>query len=339
MLLVRGGLVTGSRDYFFAELPPDGDLLGAFVKQYYAEGRPLPDEMLLPLEIPDQRLLELLLSEERGVPVRLLVPQAGERARLLDLAAANAQDAMQRRLIPPEPSAVLQDLQERLSLAQIPQRLECLDISTLQGEQPVGSLVAFSNGAPDKSGYRRFRIKGVAGQDDYAMLREVTLRHYGKEGQIRPDLLVVDGGRGQLNVVLEALKELGLGDLTVVGLAKAGMQPGREVRDRLFLPGRKNPLFLPANSPGWLLLLRLRDEAHRFAITYHRRRARKELVESVLDKIPGIGPVRRKRLWQHFANIEALKAASVEEVAGLPGFNRQVAERLKEGLAGGEGGM
>ncbi len=334
VLLVRGGLVTGSREYLFPELPPDGDLLGAFVKQYYAEGRPLPDEMLLPLEIPDQRLLEALLSEEKGAPLRLLVSQAGERARLLSLAAENARSALKRRRTAPEPGAALLDLKERLSLPRPPFRLECLDISTLQGEQPVGSLVAFSHGAPDKSGYRRFRIKGVAGQDDYAMLREVVLRHYGKEGQVRPDLLVVDGGRGQLNVVLQALKELNLENLSVVGLAKAGLQQGKEVRDRLFLPGRKNPRFLPANSPGWLLLLRLRDEAHRFAITYHRKRARKEMVESVLDRIPGIGPVRRQRLLQHFPNIEALKAATAEEVAAIPGFNQKVAEQLKEGLAG-----
>ncbi|MCL4500425.1 MAG: excinuclease ABC subunit UvrC, partial [Deltaproteobacteria bacterium] len=338
VLVVRGGLVSGSREYFFQELPPDGDLLGAFVKQYYAEGRPLPDEMLLPLEIPDQRLLEVLLSEEKGTPVRLLVPHAGERARLLSLASENAREAIKRRRTPPEPAAALNDLEERLNLPKPPSRLECLDISTLQGEQPVGSLVAFSNGLPDKSGYRRFRIKGVAGQDDYAMLREVVLRHYGKEGQVRPDLLVVDGGRGQLNVVLEALKELGLSDQMVVGLAKAGRQLGKEVRDRLFLPGRKNPRFLPANSPGWMLLLRLRDEAHRFAITYHRQRARKEMVESVLDRIPGIGKVRRRRLLQRFPNIAALKAATVEELAGIPGFNQKVAEQLKEGLAaGGEG--
>jgi excinuclease ABC subunit C len=332
VLVVRGGLVTGSREYFFPELPADEDLLGAFVKQYYAEGRPLPDEMLLPQEIEDRRLLEALLSEEKGAPLRLLVPQAGERLRLLDLAAENARAALKRRRTPPEPVAALHDLRERLSLPQPPGRLECLDISTLQGEQPVGSLVAFVNGAPDKSGYRRFRIKGVAGQDDYAMLREVTLRHYGKEGQIRPDLLVVDGGRGQLNVVLEALKEVGLSDLTVVGLAKAGMQQGREVRDRLFLPGRKNPLFLPANSPGWLLLLRLRDEAHRFAITYHRKLARKELVESVLDRIPGIGPVRRKRLLQHFPNVEAIKKATLDELEAVPGINQKVAESLRDWL-------
>ncbi len=333
VLLVRGGLVTGSREYWFPELPADGDLLGGFVKQYYAEGRPLPDEMLLPLEIPDQRLLEMLLSEEKGASLRLLVPQSGERARLLELAAENARAATKRRRQAPEPGAALLDLKERLHLTEPPGRIACLDISTLQGEQPVGSLVAFLNGVPDKSGYRRFRIKGVAGQDDYAMLREVVLRHYGKEGREQPDLLVVDGGRGQLNVVLQALKGLDLTDLTVVGLAKAGLQQGTEVRDRLFLPGRKNPLFLPANSPGWLLLLRLRDEAHRFAITFHRQRARKEMVESVLDKIPGIGKVRRQRLLQHFANIEALKAATVEELTAVPGLNRQVARQLKEGLA------
>jgi excinuclease ABC subunit C len=335
VLLVRGGLVTGSREYFFPELPVDGDLLGAFVKQYYAEGRPLPDEMLLPLEIPDQRLLEALLREEKGAPFRLSVPQAGERTRLLSLAAENARAAMKRRRVAPEPGAALLDLKERLSLPEAPARLECLDISTLQGEQPVGSLVAMSNGALDKSGYRRFRIKGVSGQDDYAMLREVVLRHYGKEGQVRPDLLVVDGGRGQLNVVLQALKELGLSELQVVGLAKAAEQQGKEVRDRLFLPGRKNPLFLPANSPGWLLLLRLRDEAHRFAITYHRRRARKEQVESVLDQVPGIGPVRRKSLLQHFANLEVLKAATLEELAAVPGFNRKVAENVKKLMSEG----
>ncbi len=227
--------------------------------------------------------------------------QSGERARLLELAAENARAAMQRRRTAPDPGAALLDLKEKLNLPQAPGRIECLDISTLQGEQPVGSLVAMVNGALDKSGYRRFRIKGVAGQDDYAMLREVVLRHYGKEGQVRPDLLVVDGGRGQLNVVLQALKELGLANLAVVGLAKAAVIQGKEVRDRLFLPGRKNPRFLPANSPGWLLLLRLRDEAHRFAITYHRKRARKEMVESVLDQIPGIGPVRRQKAVAAFS--------------------------------------
>ena len=192
---------------------------------------------------------------------------------------------------PPDPGAALSDLQARLKLPNLPARLECLDISTLQGSQAVGALAAFTDGVPDKSRYRRFKIRGVAGQDDYAMLREVVQRHYGKAGQELPDLLVVDGGRGQLNVVLKTLKEL---DLTltkfpVVGLAKATEAGGRAVRDRLFLPGRKNPLMPPANAPGWLMLLRLRDETHRFAVTYHRKRARKELLASALDEAPGIG--------------------------------------------------
>lgn len=334
VLLVRAGLVTGSREFFVRELPVDGDLLGAFLKQYYTEGRPLPDELLLPAEVPDRRLLEALFTDEKGAKVALLVTPGGDRARLLAAAADNARDALRRRRTPPDPGAALGDLQARLKLPQIPARLECLDISTLQGGQSVGALTAFTDGVPDKSRYRRFRIREVAGQDDYAMLREVVRRHYGKAGQDLPDLLVVDGGRGQLNVVLKTLKELYLAQIPVVGLAKAKEAGGRAVRDRLFLPGRKNPLLPPANAPGWLLLLRLRDETHRFAITYHRKRARKELLASTLDLAPGIGPIRKRRLLEHFTNMEAIKAATTEEIAALPGFNQKVAENLKEWLAG-----
>jgi excinuclease ABC subunit C len=227
---------------------------------------------------------------------------------------------------PPQDS--LKDLQERLRLTQEPRHLECLDISTLQGGQAVGALVAFTGGAPDKSGYRRFRIREVAGQDDYAMLREVVRRHYGREGQVLPNLLVVDGGRGQLRVVQQALEELGLGAVPVVALAKAGSVAGGKVRDRLFLPGRKNPKFLPESSPGWLLLLHLRDEAHRFAITYHRRRARQELLASGLSQVPGLGPVRRQRLLKRYGDLDKLKEASLEELAALPGFTRGVAQNL-----------
>jgi excinuclease ABC subunit C len=171
------------------------------------------------------------------------------------------------------------------------------------------------------------------------MLREVVTRHYGKAGRELPDLLVVDGGRGQLNVVLQTLTELALTKIPVVGLAKATEAGGRQVRDRLFLPGRKNPLLPPANAPGWLLLLRLRDETHRFAVTYHRKRARKELLASALQKAPGIGPVRRRRLLSHFPNLDAVKAATAEEIAALPGFNYKVAASLKEWLARAGQGM
>ncbi|MFZ2089330.1 MAG: excinuclease ABC subunit UvrC, partial [Desulfobaccales bacterium] len=355
IFLVRAGLVTGSLEYYFAEIPAGGDLLGAFLKQYYGEGRPLPDEILLPWDTPDRKLLAEVLSEQRGKPVRLAVgkgavdgrpspsgpePVPGaasrkslsERRRLLALAQENARVALSRRQSLPRGADPLADLQKRLNLAKLPQRLECLDISTLQGGQPVGALVAFAGGQPDKSGYRRFRIREVAGQDDYAMLQEVVRRHYGKEGQVLPDLLVVDGGKGQLGVVLEALKDLGLAEMPVVGLAKAAEQGGREVPDRLFLPGRKNPKMLPASSPGWLLLLRIRDEAHRFAITYHRRRARKELVASALGQVPGMGPVRQKLLLRQFTGLEELMAATVEELRARGRLPQNVAQTLKDWL-------
>jgi excinuclease ABC subunit C len=338
VLQVRGGLVTGGREYFIPDLPPGGDLLGAFLKQYYTEGRPLPNEMLLPADVPDRRLLEAVFSEEKGSKVSLPVNPGGEKGRLLSLAADNARAALKRRRQAPEPGEALQDLQARLNLPHLPARIECLDISTLQGEQPVGALAAFTGGVPDKSRYRRFKIKEVEGQDDYAMLREVVRRHYGKAGQELPDLLVVDGGRGQLNTVVQTLVEMALGQIPVVGLAKATEQAGRPVRDRLFLPGRKNPLLPPANAPGWLMLLRLRDETHRFAITYHRKRARQEMLASVLDQAPGIGPVRKRRLLERFANLDAVKSAATESIAALPGFNQKLAAGLKEWLAGaGEG--
>ncbi len=355
IFLVRAGLVTGSQEYYFPESPAGGDLLGDFLKQYYTEGRPLPDEILLPWDIPDRKVLAEVLSDQKGKPVRVAAGKNGgrgegsppgtrpgspgpplnspsERSRLLALARENAWVALRRQQSLPRAGDPLVDLQERLKLAKTPQRLECLDISTLQGEQPVGALVAFTGGRPDKSGYRRFRIREVAGQDDYAMLREVVERHYGKEGRVLPDLLVVDGGKGQLGVVLETLKNLGLTDLPVVGLAKAARQDGREVPDRLFLPGRKNPKILPTSSPGWLLLLRLRDEAHRFAITYHRRRARKELVASALAQVPGLGPVRQKLLLQHYASLEDVQKAGMEELRTVGRLPLKVAQTLHDWL-------
>ncbi len=372
VLMVRTGLVTGSREYFFPEILSEGDLLGDFLKQYYSEERPAPDEIMLPSNVQDRRILTEIFSEQKGRAVKLVVSgqwsvgqgpgirgqglgvrgqgvqesqaasaplqpnsSKSERARLLALAAENARAALKRRGPGVSPAAALEDLQTRLRLPEVPQRLECLDISTLQGKKPVGALVVFTAGAPDKSEYRRFRIREVAGQDDYAMLREVVRRHFGKEGQVLPDLLVVDGGKGQLQSVLQALKEVGRADLKVVALAKAmETQAGETVPDRLFLPGRKNPKFLPANAPGWLLLLRLRDEAHRFAITYHRRRARKELVTSALSEIAGIGPARRKKLLQSFAGLKEMKAAGVEELMAAGGLPRGVAEELQERLKG-----
>jgi excinuclease ABC subunit C len=349
VLFVRGGLVTGHLDYYFPELPLGGDLLGDFLKQYYSEERPIPDEILLPYDHPDRRVLAEVLGEQKGKPVRLVVVKGpwgkegppgaptsslSDRARLMTLAQENAWAALRRRQSQTQRSDPLEDLKERLNLSQRPRRLECLDISTHKGGHSVGALVAFVDGKPDKSGYRRFRIREVAGQDDYAMLQEVVRRHYGKGKPDLPDLLVVDGGKGQLQVVKEALKDLGLNDLPVVALAKAASSTKKEVPDRLFLPGRKNPKILPSASPGGLLLMRLRDEAHRFAITYHRRRARRELTLSALRQVPGLGPVRCRLLWQHFGDLETLKKATPEELQTVARLPRKVALALKDWLAG-----
>ena len=339
VLLVRAGLVTGSREYFFPELPPDGDLLGAFLKQYYTEGRPLPDEMLLPEDVPDRRLLEALFSDEKGAKVALLVAPGGERARLLALAADNARAALNAAGRPRSPGRPLQDLQARLNLPNLPARLECLDISTLQGEQPVGALAAFTDGVPDKSRYRRFKIKEVAGQDDYAMLREVVRRHYGKAGQELPDLLVVDGGRGQLNVVLQTLKEMALTKIPVVGLAKAD-GAGRPPHPRPPLsagpqesppaPGQRPGLAPAPPAPG-------RNPPLRHHLPPQTGRD-KSCWPQPYKKPRGSGRCGVGSSLTHFPNLDAVKSATPAEIAALPGFNQKVAENLKDWLAGeGEG--
>ncbi|MBW1917752.1 MAG: excinuclease ABC subunit UvrC [Deltaproteobacteria bacterium] len=331
LLFVRGGMVTGSLTYDFTQPgTDDAQLLEAFLKQYYTPGRPVPEEILLPLPLKDQQVLGKLLREQQRSPIRILAARKGHRSRLLSLAADNARAALKARLEAGVRANPLVELQQRLQLPRLPQRLEGLDISTLQGSQPVGALVTFRDGQPDKSGYRRFRIRQVEGQNDFAMLAEVVHRHYGRAGQQLPDLLVIDGGRGQLAVVVKTLEDLGLAaEIPVVGLAKAGISPsGKVVRDRLYLPGRKNPLFLPPGSPGQLLLMHLRDEAHRFAISYHRQQSRQEALRSALSQIPGIGPQRQKSLLSRFSDLTALQQASLDELLAVPGLTRPAAQAL-----------
>jgi excinuclease ABC subunit C len=335
LLLVRGGMVTGNLNFEFSVPHEDNlELLEAFLKQYYTPERVVPEEILLPQILPDQEIIAGILQEQKGGPVRLLHSRQGDRRRLLNLAAENAQAALKRlQEGGPRVDPVL-DLQRRLKLATPPHRLECLDISNLQGDQAVGALVAFTDGRPDKTGYRRFRIKEVNGQNDPAMLAEIIRRHYSRINQKLPDLLVIDGGRGQLAVIGKIMAELGLIEkLPVIGLAKEGMSvTGEPLRDRIYLPGRKNPLFLPPSSPALLLLMRLRDEAHRFAITYHRKRTRQKALESELSQIPGLGPKRRQQLLTHFGDLKALQQASLEDLLQIPGLPRPLARTLLEFL-------
>jgi excinuclease ABC subunit C len=249
---------------------------------------------------------------------------------LLNLAAENARAALTRHLsLGPklDPAA---ELQERLKLTAPPRRLACLDISNLQGRQAVGAMAVFLDGQPHKSSYRRFKIQEVEGQNDPAMLAEIIRRQFAGPDAPLPDLLVIDGGLGQLAVVTKTLEDLQLsGKLPCIGLAKAGtLASGQPVRDRLYLPGRKNPLFLPAYSPALLLLMHLRDEAHRFAVSFHRKKARELALQSILTQVPGLGPIRRRQVLTHFNDLAALSQASLEELLEVPGLPRPVAESL-----------
>ena len=303
VLLVRGGRVTGSLPYFFSNgHDTDTDLLEAFLKQYYSPDRFVPDEILVPQRLEGQEALVELLAEQKGASVQLLFPRQGARRRLLTLAQENAQAALTRQLsLGPQLDPAV-ELQERLKLTAPPRRLACLDISNLQGNQAVGAMAVFVDGQPHKPSYRRYRIREVDGQNDPAMLAEIIRRQFGGPDAFLPDLLVIDGGLGQLSVARKTLEELELSEkLPVIGLAKAGtLAGGQAVRDRLYLPGRKNPLFPPARSPALLLLMRLRDEAHRFAVSYHRKKARQQALQSVLIQVPGLGPKRRQFVINSF---------------------------------------
>jgi excinuclease ABC subunit C len=247
------------------------------------------------------------------------------------MVAENARQGLEQLQIKESPeklSAALMELQEVLQLPRLPQRIECYDISNIQGTLAVGSMVVFEKGRPKTAHYRRFRIKTVCGADDYAMLKEVLRRRFKRvtEGTwaVLPDLVLIDGGRGQLNAALEAMGETGTSSVPVASLAKE--------QEEVFLPDSPLPIQLPRSSPALQLLQRLRDEAHRFAINYYQRLHRGRSLGSVLDEVPGIGPRRKRALLRKFGSLVAIKEASVEELAALPGMSRRLAERIKGNL-------
>lgn len=347
VFFIRRGRLIG-REYFVldgAAEETDAEIVSSFVKQFYDEAAYVPPEILLPHEVEEAMIIEEWLRDRRGDKVVLHVPRRGRKRELVEMAAENAAETLahlRARWLADEgrQARALADLQEALGLEGPPNRIECYDISTIQGTATTGAMVVFVKGVPRKSDYRRFKIRTVAGGDDYAGMREMLRRRFRRIAEPReepgpgakrsswdllPDLVVVDGGRGQLNVALEVLAEYGLADrVLAVGLAKK--------EEEIFMPNRAEPLRLPRASEGLYLLQRIRDEAHRFAVTYHRHLRRKQTVASLLDDVPGIGPKRRSALLQHFGSIEAIRAASVEELAAVPGMTRKVAERLKASL-------
>jgi excinuclease ABC subunit C len=339
LLFVRAGVLTGSRLFSLTWGLDDAEGISAFLPQYYTQGTYIPDEILLPLEIEDGEALAEVLADARGRKVAVLHPLRGVKRELVDLAVKNAASALRER---DEKQAsvetLLGELHKRLHLSRLPRRIECYDISTIQGRFSVGSGVSFLNGVADKQGYRRYRIREVEGQDDFAMLREVFSRRFREEALQKeglPDLVVVDGGVGQLNATQEIINDLGLeGRFDLVSLAKSRVARAVESAavsrsdERVFLPGRKNPLVLRQNSAPLLLLAAIRDEAHRFAIEYHRTLRSKEGIASGIEQVPGIGAKRRTALLTHFGSLQCLKEASVVEIAAVEGMNRAVAEAV-----------
>jgi excinuclease ABC subunit C len=342
LFVIRDGKMIG-RDVFLLEATreaSDDEVLTSFIQQYYARAGSVPREVYVPLELTERAELETFLADRRGSGVRLHVPQRGEKRELMALATRNAGETLAReqaRWLADQGKtlAALEELADALGLAGPPLRIECYDISNFQGAESVASMVVFEEGKPRSGEYRRFRIKTVQGANDFASHQEVLRRRFrvvrtGEEGgeEARrwsmPDLVIVDGGKGQVSAAKEVLDELGLHDLPLAGLAKE--------REELFLPGRSEPVLLPATSPALYLVQRLRDEAHRFAITYHRDLRNKRSVRSAFDELPGVGPKRKRELLKVFGSIKRVRDAPVEQIAAVPGIGPSLAAKIKATL-------
>jgi excinuclease ABC subunit C len=355
---VRGGRIRGQRGWVADRVDEGGtaELVEDFLLQLYggADGDDIPREILVPRLPPDPETIEALLSDLRGSRVRIRVPQRGDKRSLQETVARNAGQALvmhktKRASDLTARNQALEEIQQALGLDEVPLRIECYDISNLQGTEVVASMVVFEDGLARKSEYRRFVIKGVDGQNDVASMHEVITRRFRRllDEQARstevatesgpmlvdpetgrprkfayaPGLVVVDGGPPQVAAAQRALDELGIDDIPVCGLAKR--------LEEVWVPGREDPVILARSSEALYLLQRVRDEAHRFAITHHRSRRSKSMVESLLDDVPGLGEVRRKTLLKYFGSLRKLRAATVQEIAQVPGIGDRTAIAIK----------
>jgi len=336
VFFVRNDKLIG-RDHFIMEgihSEEPGHIMTSFVKQYYASASYIPLLILLQYPVDEPSVLCEWLKEQRGSRVKLQVPQRGVKKQLVNMVAENAAKSLQlakaKQTNPETMLSALRELKDRLNLPRIPLRIECYDISDIQGALAVGSMVVLEKGLPKPAHYRRFRIKTVVGADDYAMIREILRRRFKrvmageKTWATTPDLVLIDGGRGQLNAALEVKQELRMDSILMASLAKEN--------EDVFIPGEPKPVVMPKDSSALHLLQRARDEAHRFAISYHQKLRRKEGVTSVLDSIPGIGPKRKKALMKRFGSIEAIKEASSEELGQTEGMTLALAKKVKEYL-------
>ncbi len=339
VLRIRRGKLLGRESHRFSGLgdESESELLGTFATRYYLGRGPesageLPRELLLPSGFPDQSTLESILSERAGRRVRLHVPSRGAKRRMTELAVENARHLLEEQVTTIDDAtdradAVLYELQDRLHLKVVPRLIVCFDISHTQGSEVVASAVAFENGEPKRSLYRHMRIRGEWSNDDYRSMAEAVERFVRRrleaDGPL-PELLLLDGGKGQLSAVRPVLEELGASEVALAALAKRN--------EELFVPGRSTPIRLSRRDPALQLLQRVRNEAHRFAIEYNRKLRGRRTIRSELSQIPGIGPERQRSLLTRFGSVRSIRQATPEEIAGLPGFSHTLAERVLQHL-------
>ncbi len=343
---LRNGKIIGSEFFHMKAGIEDqpGEIVSSFVSQFYNEAAMIPSLLLIqhPVPMDEAALIQAWLEERRGGRVELRTPARGQKRELVAMVAQSADENLEQsrlRFLSDEMkmTAAMTELAEALDLPRLPRRIECYDISNLMGTNPVASMVVFEDARPAKKEYRRFTIKTITGANDFAMMNEVIARRFRRAAQAEeaeenasnkwtrlPDLVIVDGGKGQLSAALAALKEVGMPDVPIVGLAKE--------QEELFLPRRPESIMLPRDSQALFLVQRLRDEAHRFAVTFHRVKRSKSTFASGLDEIPGVGPKKKKALIRTFGSVKGIREASTEELSTVDGINRQLAETIKASL-------
>ncbi len=346
VFFVRGGRVLGRRGWVVDRVEDldRPELMASFVRQLYMERTEVPPRVLVPTSPADRDVLEAWLAARRGSKVSIGVPERGAKRKLMEVVNQNAAEAFHRHKLRRASdfgarSRALSELADQLGLPQAPLRIECYDISNLGESDTVGSMVVFEDGLPKRSDYRKFEIKGVPGQDDFASMEEMLRRRFNRLIRERdepvtsskrrfaypPSLVVVDGGKGQLGVCSKVLADLGL-DIPHIGLAKR--------LEEVYFPGRPDPLLIPRASEALFVLQHIRDEAHRFAITYHRQKRAKRALVSPLDEVPGVGPARKKALLKRFGSLARMRDATTDEIAGTPGIGPELAHAIHERLHG-----
>ena len=336
-LLFRSGKLVGSRRHNFSQIAQDDhELLESFLIQNYDAQAELPHEILLSATVANAEAMAEIISTNRKRTARIYTPQRGEKLAMVEMAIANAKAYFhQEKDLQAVRERTLLEMEEKFHLNRYPERIECFDISNISGTNTVATMVAFTDGQKDSNRYRKYKIRTISQPDDYGSMREALTRRYrrGKDENDLPDLLIVDGGKGHLNMAIKVLEELDIATVDVIGLAKEeGRHDKGITEEQIFLRGQKDPILLRKNSPVLFLLQQIRDEAHRTALTYHRKLRVKKTIRSSLDDIPGIGPKKRALLLKHFGSVKKLREASMEELEAIPKITRKDVEAIQKFL-------